>query len=108
MVKKVLLVTPDQLVASMVKEKLIDVCELTLVEDGTTANEYVRKFCPNFIMIDLDSDVLKGIEIVSTLREWTSIPIIFLSNATEQLIKFHNTKYLKKTEDREVFENIFY
>lgn len=103
MVNTVLLITSDEFVASMVKESLTGTYEITLVEGGEKAIKCAQKVRPNLVIIDLDFDVLGGIEIVSALRVWTSVPIVFLSNTSEQLIKFYNTEYVRKTEDKASF-----
>lgn len=103
MVNKVILVTSDKTVVSTVTENLIGNFDITLAENGLQAVEYVQEINPQLVLIDLDIDVSDAIETVSSLREWTSIPIVFLSNSSENLIKFYNTSYLKKTEDKESF-----
>lgn len=98
--KKIIVVTSDKLTASMVSEGLIGSYDVILAEDEVAAVELVSERHPDLLIIDLDLYVSSGIEIVSSLREWSSIPVFFLTSTYENLIKFDYTDYYNKLDEK--------
>jgi two-component system KDP operon response regulator KdpE len=53
--------------------------EVDLAENGERAIELAKSKKPDVIILDLGLHGMSGLEVIRTLRHWTTIPIIVLS-----------------------------
>jgi two-component system KDP operon response regulator KdpE len=57
--------------------------EVLVVADGRSALQAVREDKPDVVILDLGLPDLGGVEVLRTLREWSTVPVVVLSARAE-------------------------
>jgi len=61
--------------------------EVVAVATGGQALDAVAKVQPDLVLLDLGLPDLDGVDVITTLRGWTSVPIVVLSGRTQSQLK---------------------
>lgn len=78
--QKILIVDDDTNISELISLYLTKECfETKCVEDGESALEAFKSFCPNLILLDLMLPGMDGYQVCRELRKTSSVPIIMLS-----------------------------
>jgi len=106
MMKKVLIVEDDQIVANIYRNKFsVDGFDVEVALDGHAGLEMVRNFRPDAIILDLMMPKMSGVDFMKQIRaqpELKQLPVIvfsntYLSNLVQDAWKAGATKCLSKT-----------
>ncbi|MDO5557984.1 MAG: response regulator transcription factor [Oscillospiraceae bacterium] len=55
-----------------------------IASSGSQAMMMISSYCPDLVILDLGLPDMDGVEIIRSVREWTSIPIIVVSARTHE------------------------
>ncbi|PKO87075.1 MAG: hypothetical protein CVU16_16270 [Betaproteobacteria bacterium HGW-Betaproteobacteria-10] len=84
---KILLVEDDDFAAAVAVEILSNDYEVSLVDSGQAALDFVAKECPDLVLLDVGLPGMTGYEVCQALRDMSSIgelPVIFLSGKVSE------------------------
>lgn len=91
-------IVEDDMLLSLVEERLIKKLGYNVVGKATSGKEAIpkiKKSKPDIILMDISLDGnLDGIETMSQIRNFSSVPVIYLSGNSDQL----NLERAKKTK----------
>lgn len=91
-------IVEDDMLLSLVEERLIKKLGYNVVGKATSGNEAIpkiKKSKPDVILMDISLDGnLDGIETMTQIRNFSSVPVIYLSGNSDQL----NLERAKKTK----------
>ncbi len=81
---KILVVDDDSLILNFILEKLVsEGFQVIIASNGKDALELCRQFKPNLVLLDVMMPVMDGFKTCTKIREFSSVPIIFLSAKNE-------------------------
>jgi diguanylate cyclase (GGDEF)-like protein len=87
---RILVVEDDKATLKVLERLLEHLGELTLVETGKAALEYIQNELPDLILLDIGLPDIDGLQVCSAIKakfECRDIPILFLTAATETSIE---------------------
>lgn len=83
--QKVLIVEDEESIVSFLTTVLIaNGFEVITAGDGLSAYSMITSHCPDIVILDLGLPDFDGMKIITTVREWSSIPIIVVSARTHE------------------------
>lgn len=86
MAYKILIIEDDEVIAELVKEALEKWgYQAGQVEDFKNITEEVAKFRPDLILLDINLPFFNGFYWCRELRQFTKVPVIFLSSADDNM-----------------------
>lgn len=86
MAYKILIIEDDEVIAELVKEALEKWgYQAGKVEDFKNITEEVAKFRPDLILLDINLPFFNGFYWCRELRQFTKVPVIFLSSADDNM-----------------------
>lgn len=86
MAYKILIIEDDEVIAELVKEVLEKWgYQAGKVEDFKNITEEVAKFRPDLILLDINLPFFNGFYWCRELRQFTKVPVIFLSSADDNM-----------------------
>jgi len=106
MMKKILIIEDDQIVANIYRNKFAtEGYEVEVALDGLLGLELVRRFRPDAVILDLMLPKMSGVEVMKTLRledDFQKLPFIvfsntYLGNMVQEAWKAGATKCLSKS-----------
>jgi len=106
MMKKILIIEDDQIVANIYRNKFAtEGFEVEVALDGLLGLELVRRFRPDAVILDLMLPKMSGVEVMKTLRseaDFQELPFIvfsntYLGNMVQEAWKAGATKCLSKS-----------
>ncbi|MCR4729163.1 MAG: response regulator [Lachnospiraceae bacterium] len=107
--KNILIVDDDKDMLKMLRMFLADDYQVTIVDSGKLALEYIVKHTPDLILLDYMMPLFDGphvLEIIRKREESKRVPVLFLTSVTErdkimQCLQFKPQGYLIKPISRE-------
>ena len=105
MMKKILIIEDDQIVANIYRNKFaVEGYDVVTAADGQTGLESIRNLRPDAVVLDLMLPKLSGVELMKKLRaepEFQQLPIVvfsntYLTNLVQEAWKAGATKCLSK------------
>ncbi len=107
--KNILIVDDDKDMLKMLRMFLADDYQVTIVDSGKLALEYIVKHTPDLILLDYMMPLFDGphvLEIIRKREESKKVPVLFLTSVTErdkimQCLQFKPQGYLIKPISRE-------
>jgi len=107
--KNILIVDDDKDMLKMLRMFLADDYQVTIVDSGKLALEYIVKHTPDLILLDYMMPLFDGphvLEIIRKREESKRVPVLFLTSVTErdkimQCFQFKPQGYLIKPISRE-------
>ena len=107
--KNILIVDDDKDMLKMLRMFLADDYQVTIVDSGKLALEYIVKHTPDLILLDYMMPLFDGphvLEIIRKREESKHVPVLFLTSVTErdkimQCLQFKPQGYLIKPISRE-------
>ena len=107
--KNILIVDDDKDMLKMLRMFLADDYQVTIVDSGKLALEYIVKHTPDLILLDYMMPLFDGphvLEIIRKRQESKNVPVLFLTSVTErdkimQCLQFKPQGYLIKPISRE-------
>ncbi|MDZ7771327.1 MAG: response regulator [Balneolaceae bacterium] len=92
-----ILIVEDDMIISMVLERMIMKLNhkvINKVITGAKAIETTRELKPDLILMDIQlKDEIDGIAAMQTIREWSEVPVIYITGNSDQ----YNLSRAKKT-----------
>ncbi|MBP5151319.1 MAG: response regulator [Lachnospiraceae bacterium] len=107
--KNILIVDDDKDMLKMLRMFLADDYQVTIVDSGKLALEYIVKHTPDLILLDYMMPLFDGphvLEIIRKREESKNVPVIFLTSVTDrdkimQCLQLKPQGYLIKPTSRE-------
>jgi len=107
--KNILIVDDDKDMLKMLRMFLADDYQVTIVDSGKLALEYIVKHTPDLILLDYMIPLFDGphvLEIIRKREESKRVPVLFLTSVTDrdkimQCLQFKPQGYLIKPISRE-------
>src|SRR6187551_110755 len=83
---KILVVDDEEILREMIEFNLRrEGYEVMLASDGEEALEFARAFGPDLIILDIMLPVIDGLQVLRTLRQDSTVPILLLSARGEEI-----------------------
>ena len=109
MKKNILIVDDDKNMLKLLRLFLADDYQVTIVDSGKMALEYVVKHTPDLILLDYMMPLFDGPHVLEILRkreETKKVPVLFLTSVTDkdkivQCLQYKPQGYLVKPVSRE-------
>lgn len=112
-ISKKAIIVEDNLILSVLYENYLKEMVFETVGEitnGEQAVELVKKYSPDIVVMDIMLDgEINGIEAAEQIRDFTAIPIIFVTGNSDQVHmnrakQVENSKFLKKPVSEEILK----
>lgn len=91
---RILVVEDDRRICNFFKTVLeANNYDVILAQTGAEAYSMITSQCPDVVILDLGLPDMDGIEILKSMREWTSMPVIVVSARTHEKDKVEALDY---------------
>src|SRR5882672_3954870 len=87
MVKKLLLIEDEPAILTFLRSSLKDTWEVMEARTGRIGLEYAASKKPDVILLDLGLPDQDGLQVLKSLRKWTSAPVIIISARGQEFDK---------------------
>ena len=85
---KILIIEDEKGISSFIKATLLENgYDVLIAATGSEAFSMISSHCPDLIILDLGLPDMDGVEIISSVRQWTQLPIIVVSARTHEADK---------------------
>ena len=82
---KVLIVEDDRAICNFIRRVLeANGYEAVLVHTGREANSMLASHCPDVVILDLGLPDMDGMEVLTSLRRWSLMPVVVVSARTDE------------------------
>jgi len=82
---KILVVEDEKNISSFIKTVLsANNYDVLIAKNGFEANSLVVSHCPSLVLLDLGLPDMDGVDLIRSIRSWSSMPIIVVSARTQE------------------------